>query len=84
MPFVPQEHRDHPDYSIPGDRCFVEYRAMVDAWKASPRWTTFDKMVERLFPNPENRALFLATLVFYERYISDYEKKKEAENGLIE
>jgi hypothetical protein len=42
MPFVTQDHRDKPDWSIPGDRCYYYYKDMVDRWKATPRWTTAD------------------------------------------
>ncbi len=84
MPFVEKSHRDNPDFSIPGDRTYVYYRLLVDKWKVSPRWTTFDKMTIKLFPDDNKRAYFLALLVFFEKYIKDYERKKEAENGPIE
>ena len=48
MPFVTQDHRNKPDWSIPGDRCYVHYKAMVTAWKKEPRWTTADKIHENV------------------------------------
>lgn len=89
MPFVTQEHRDKPDMSIPGDRCFVYYKQMVSMWKAEPRWTTADTIWKNMaeyktvMPEDHYRAMELAWQVFFIKYVMPYEDKKEAENGTI-
>lgn len=83
MPFVEKSHRDKPDKSIAGDRCYIHYRRMMNMWKLNPCWTTFDEMTKSLYPNDEQRALFLATLVFFKWHVESYERQKEAENGEI-
>jgi hypothetical protein len=43
MPFITSEARRMTDSIGPqvvGDRCFLYYRDMLRAWRASPRWTT--------------------------------------------
>ena len=43
MPFITSESRRMTDTIGPstvGDRCFLFYREMLRAWRASPRWTT--------------------------------------------
>jgi len=43
MPFITSEARRMTDTLGPkevGDRCFLYYRKMLRAWRASPRWTT--------------------------------------------
>lgn len=43
MPFTTSEARRMTDKIGPseaGDRCFIFYRMMLRAWRASPRWTT--------------------------------------------
>ena len=43
MPFITGESRRMTDTIGPstvGDRCFLHYREMLRAWRASPRWTT--------------------------------------------
>lgn len=96
MPFVTEEHRKHPDFNIPGDRCFVYYKRMVEAWTACPRWTTAHKlykevMICRLAQEPGipayvsdgQVALELAWQVFFQKYVMPYEDKKEKDNGTI-
>lgn len=83
MPFVNSEHRENPDMKIPGDRCFLEYKAIMARWRQEPRWTTVDRITENLFPNPIKRAYFLAFLVFFASHVLDYERLKREENGDI-
>ena len=82
MPFVDQEHRDNPDREIPGDRCYVEYKKIMEAWNKSPRWRTVDKLVGETFGwGDTERAKFLAFMVFFNLHVMDYELKKREENG---
>ena len=83
MPFITEDHRVQPDASIPGDRCYIEYKKMIDLWRANPRWTTVDKMLEEWMVDEQERAFFLAFLVFFVKYAMPYEDIKEAENGRI-
>ena len=48
MPFVALLHRVSPDPTIPGDRCFVHYKRMVDAFKKERRWTTADTLYKEM------------------------------------
>lgn len=84
MPFVDQAHRDAPDMMIPGDRCFREYKYIMEQWNKSPRWGTIDQLAERLFPDSYERAYFLAFLVFFEIHGKHYERRKRDENGDIQ
>jgi hypothetical protein len=70
--------------TIAGDRCYVEYRRMIQAWKDNPRWTTADQLLTWLYPNPIKRAYLLAFLVFFAMRILPYEIQKIKENGDIE
>lgn len=83
MPFVDGEHREEPDMTIPGDRCYVEYRAIMAKWKENPRWTTVDDIAQRIWPDPFKRAFFLAFLVFFELHVMPYEIRKQWQNGDI-
>lgn len=88
MPFVTPGHRENPDHSIPGDRCFVFYRWMITEWDLSPRWTTADALyaeVRRLDENlEEQRAKELAWQVFFILKVMPYEEEKRDLNGDIE
>lgn len=87
MPFVTQAHRTSPDLTIPGDRCYVHYKWMVEAWKKEPRWTTADTIYAKVMDFSENCkdqcAKELAWQVFFIKYVMPYEDLKEAENGTI-
>lgn len=93
MPFVTQDHRDSPDLDIPGDLCYLYYKEMVAAWKASPGWTTANSiyLLMRIETNKlplstdylKRTAYELAWQVFFQKYVMPYEDKKEAENGTI-
>lgn len=93
MPFVTQPHRDSPDPRIVGDLCYVYYKAMVDQWKANPRWTTAHDIYLGMRINTNRLTMAqdlnkrtaneLAWQVFFVKYVMDYENKKEAENGTI-
>ena len=90
MPFVTQEHRLHPDPEIPGDRCYIEYQKMMDAWRANPRWTTVDKLAQQLIgyvtggaTTPYKASALLAFVVFFNLHVMPYEFKKREENGEI-
>ena len=84
MPFVTKEHREKPNYSIPGDRCYTAYVKLMEAWTAEPRWTTVDRMAEFIWPNQWNRAMMLAFLVFFCKVVMPYEIEKEKQNGGID
>ena len=81
MPFVNKEHREHPDNFIPGDRCFVEYKSIMERWRANPRWTTVDEIFSDLIPSPKRRAQVLALMIFFCREVIKYEEQKVKENG---
>ncbi len=83
MPFVNQEHRDKPDTLIPGDRCYREYKYLIEEWTKSPRWGTVDRLAERLYPDAYERAFFLAFLVHFSLAVMPYEHEKRIENGPI-
>lgn len=83
MPFVNLEHRMKPDYTIPGDRCFIEYSRMMTAWRVESRWGMVDAIAREIWPNPWRRALILAFLVFFYLHVMPYEIKKRDENGDI-
>jgi hypothetical protein len=83
MPFVTPEHRKHPDVTIPGDRCYLEYKLMMDQWKKSRSWTTVDQLLQGIFPDPFKRAYVLAFAVFFYRHVLNYEREKMLENGDI-
>ena len=87
MPFVTQEHRDKPDITIPGDRCYIYYKKMVDEWKKSPRWTTADALYHFVKTEDillsEQVAKELAWQVFFQKYVMPYEDLKGKENGTI-
>lgn len=81
MPFVTQEHRENIDPEIPGDRCYFQYKIMMDQWKENPRWTTADKILSVFVSNPWTRAGVLAFLVFFCMHVMPYEEQKRKENG---
>lgn len=83
MPFVDQAHRDAPDMAIPGDRCYREYKYIMEQWTKSPRWGTVDQLAERMFPDSYERAYFLAFLVFFYKHVRYYEETKCQLNGDI-
>ena len=89
MPFVDEEHRKNPDPTIPGDRCYLHYKRMVDAFKAERRWTTADRLYkEMIVQRPyltldEAVAEELAWQVFFLNYVMVYEREKESQNGTI-
>lgn len=88
MPFVTKEHRDNPDGNIPGDRCYLHYKWMMEMWRANPRWTTADEIYAKVvnLDQPDihwQRAKELAWQVFFNLHVMDYELKKMKENGGI-
>lgn len=83
MPFVSKEHRVKPDLKVPGDRCYVHYKKMMDMWTASPRWTTVDQILEDFCVDEEERAFLLAFLVFFSEKVMPYEQEKKSLNGDI-
>lgn len=89
MPFVNAEHRLNPDHNVAGDRCFLQYKFMLDKWRASPRWTTADELYAYVLDNnmPEldwQRAKELAWAVFFNLHVMPYELQKRKENGEVE
>jgi hypothetical protein len=92
MPFVEQSHREKPDLTIPGDRCYIWYRWMMDQWHRNRRWTTVDNIyaqvaeyhLARKLPKESLRALDLAWQVFFIMHVVAYEEEKKELNGDIE
>lgn len=85
MPFVSKEHREKPDFSIPGDICYVEYKKLVDAWKKEPKWTTAHNLTTAWFDlaSDEDTAHFLAWMVWFNLHVMEYEQEKRKTNGDI-
>jgi len=88
MPFVTQDHRDNPDFKIPGDRVYTYYKRMIDAWNEEPRWTTADRIYRTMVLPPYadvaiNADASLAWQVFFALKVMPYEYKKMEENGDI-
>ena len=89
MPFIDAERREEirmpSDCATPGERCYLTYLNLIQRWRAQPRWTTIDGMVEKLFPelSPQRRADFLAFLVFMGFHGFPYEEKMREKNGDI-
>lgn len=89
MPFVTQEHRDKPNPTIPGDRCYVHYKWMIDKWRANRRWTTANNIYKEMIQSrpckslDESVAEELAWQVFFVKEVMPYENEKEAQNGTI-
>jgi hypothetical protein len=86
MPFIKQEDRKKSflTYSqIPGERCYAQYKDMMAAWIASPRWATVDAILANYIPDQLKRAEFLAFLVFFNLHVIPYEEMKRKENGDI-
>ena len=90
MPFVNQEHRENPDPNIPGDRCYVIYKEIIEQWEKDPRWTTADRLLEMVMDLQHadaskacRRAAILAFMVFFVKEVMPYEDRKEKENGPI-
>lgn len=83
MPFIDDTHRKAPDKGVPGDRCYLHYKQLMEKWRANPRWTTIDQMLAELFPDENKRAFILAFLVFFGLHGMPYEVKKRDENGEV-
>lgn len=81
MPFVEDAHRKSPDLKIPGDRCYVHYEKMMRRWEENPKWRTIDALAERLYPNDDDRAYFLAFMVHFVFHGVPYEEDRREENG---
>ena len=97
MPFIKRVRRDTIDLRgiealdiiEPGDRCYKFYKAMVEQWKAEPRWTTAHNIMKdapmQVYDSiPDDMvAQRLAWEVFFQLYVMPYELKKRKENGDI-
>lgn len=86
MPFIKQEDRNKEGLSysqIAGERCYAQYKDMMDTWVRSPRWTTVDAILADLIPDATKRAEILAFLVFFSLHVVPYEEMKRKENGDI-
>lgn len=86
MPFTNSKQRKNPDGNIPGDRCYLMYKKMIDQWNESPRWTTADAIYAWVtdLNQPDidwQRAKELAWQVFFVEKVMPYEQKKKKENG---
>ena len=83
MPFIKAEHRENLNMNIPGDRCYVFYKTMIENWSVERRWTTADEILKSLIPDDMKRAEVLAFLVFFIREVLKYEELKAKENGEV-
>lgn len=96
MPFVTEAHRNNPDMSIPGDRCYLVYKRIMDEWKKAPRWATVDRLFNDLtqckamcshnkFLEPCSYCIAadLAWQVFFQLHVIPYELVKQKANGDI-
>lgn len=89
MPFVTPEHRRHPDPTIPGDRCYVHYKRMVDTFRANRRWTTANDLYKEMVESRPYKILDeaiaeeLAWQVFFNLHVMEYEQEKRKTNGDI-
>jgi len=101
MPFIKPERRPVIDAWINGgpkphfsgdvgDMCYAYYKAMVDAWRSDPRWTTAHMIYGELLNNKtayvtedQITAYNLAWQVFFHLHVMPYELKKREENGDI-
>lgn len=84
MPFIENSRRPGAltgDNAEPGDICFKHYKALVEMWKAAPRWRTVDEYAKRIWGDDDQRAAALGLLVAFHEFIMDYELKQKAKNG---
>lgn len=58
MPFVDSTHRMFPDPTIPGDRCFMIYKRLIEIWEKEPRWTTADRLYGQIMAGDGWGALY--------------------------
>lgn len=98
MPFTTSEARRMTDTIGPtevGDRCFLAYRQMLRAWRASPRWTTAHEIYRdtilnlgedrKSSPNVDDiAARELAWQVFFQLHVMPYELQKRTLNGEVD
>jgi hypothetical protein len=82
MPFVNEDHREKPDAAIPGDRCYLHYKKMLDSWRENPRWTTIDGLLADFIVDEEERAFFLAFLVFF-ALLKDSGERHQFASGMV-
>lgn len=86
MPFVKNYRRAGAltgQYDEPGDKCFVQYKALMDVWKNENRWRHIDEFARRIWPDDQQRAAALALLVFMHKHGFRYEDAQCAANGDI-
>lgn len=92
MPFITKDRRkDIKDGKIqpvdfqPGDRCYLDYKYLIDEWKKDPRWTTADRLYQHTlrfnFNVEEAASAQLAWQIFFSIYVMPYELGKREENG---
>jgi hypothetical protein len=74
----------------PGDRCYVFYKAMVEKWRAEPRWTTAHNIYKDVVlrgtqcgVSHDAVARELAWQVFFNIHVMHYEQLKRDANGDI-
>ena len=97
MPFIKQWRRDAiAKFGLqvlasvdPGDRCYVQYKKLMEAWKKEPRWTTVHNLLKEELEGPNNGptdeavAKILAWQVFFHRVVMPYEEQKAKKNGEV-
>ena len=87
MPFIEPSHRLNPDINLPGDKCYLFYKEMVERWKKEPRWATAYSIylwVREGHNDPAmQRAKELAWQVFFILKVMPYEEEKMDTNGDI-
>jgi hypothetical protein len=98
MPFITSEARRMADQIGPkevGDQCFLYYREMLRAWRASPRWTTAHEIYFDMRQRTNGdigmarelndiAAHELAWQVFFQLHVIPYELQKRTMNGEID
>jgi hypothetical protein len=88
MPFITQMARQELAEGrtavTAGEQCYLEYKLLMEQWKADPRWTTIDGMMFDFLPDANERARFLAFMVFFNLHGMSYEDQKRQENGDVE
>lgn len=98
MPFITSEARRMTDQIGPqevGDRCFLHYREMLRAWRASPRWTTAHELYVDMRRRTHGEigsersvddvaAHELAWQVFFQLHVMPYELQKRTLNGEVD
>ena len=92
MPFIKQQKRKkiaERKLTVfePGDRCYVVYKELMDAWRANPRWATADALYGQILAHKGDkdwkRAADLAWQGFFALEGGPYERNGRRKNGNV-